>query len=114
MKDNNAVDPILELKAKARNFISLEATLSIISEKLGCSLSTAAEIILSKIPDEYDWNDNLINPSFFGKKLGIATFSHCNDRPSLRNLLKSVLEEDPYAFEEITTDSNDFDSDIPF
>lgn len=115
MKNLITSDPLDELKRKANKFVSIEEVLQIISSKLDCSRKIAAEIILSKLPDEYDHDNNSINPSFFGKKLGVATFSYCDDRPSVRSMLLSILEDDKYAFEEEIppTDFSDF-SDIPF
>ncbi|HDT2998926.1 TPA: hypothetical protein QHL53_001123 [Proteus mirabilis] len=112
MKNLTTSDPLEELKRKANNFISIEETLQIICSKLDCSRKIAAEIVLSKLPDEYDYDNNPINPSFFGKKLGVATFSYCDNRPSIRSMLLSILEDDKYAFEE-EVPPIDF-SDIPF
>lgn len=104
MVDMVSIDPLIELKKKANEYISVEDAIYIISKKLDCSLAVAAEIILSKLPDENDWNGDPINPPFFGVKVGIATFSHCDNRPLVRKMLLNVMENDSYAFEE----------DIPF
>ncbi|CDM90180.1 MULTISPECIES: hypothetical protein [Xenorhabdus] len=93
-------DPLSELKSKAKDFISIEDTLNIICEMLDCSLVTAAEIILLKLPDDRDWNNSPVNPPFFGEKLGIATFSYCDNRPLIRELLKNIIENDPFSFED--------------
>ncbi|RKE90656.1 hypothetical protein [Xenorhabdus ehlersii] len=45
-------DPLSELKNKAKDFVSVEDALNIICEMLDCSLVTAAEIILLKLPDD--------------------------------------------------------------
>ena len=113
MVDTIPIDPLSELKKKANELITVEDTLYIISKKLGCSRVYAAEIILSKLPDEKDGNGHSINPSFFGRKVGIATFSHCDDRPLIRKMLLSIIEGDSYAFEESEAPI-DFDDDIPF
>ncbi|SFO12007.1 hypothetical protein [Xenorhabdus japonica] len=62
-------DPLSELKSKAKDFISIEDTLNIICEMLDCSLVTAAEIILLKLPDDRDWNNSPVNPPFFWGKI---------------------------------------------
>ncbi len=113
-------DPLSELKLKAKEFISVQEAISAISNKLDCPYSIAAEIILSKLPDEKDCDGNSINPVFFGKKVGIATFSHCDDRPLIRSMLLSIIENDSYAYIDnpvvsINEPPMDFDdTDIPF
>lgn len=106
-------DPLTELKKKANEYISVEDALHLISKKLGCSLAVAAELILSKLPDEYDWNGNPVNPPFFGKMAGIATFSHCDEGPVVRTMLLNIIENNPDAFE-VNEPSIDFNDDIPF
>ncbi|WP_340618343.1 hypothetical protein [Xenorhabdus entomophaga] len=114
MNDIITSDPLSELKKKASEFLSIEEVLNIISNKLECSRAVAAEILLSKLPDEYDYDNNSINPPFFVKKIGIATFPYCDGRPLIRSILLSIVEGDPYIYEEEPlTAPMDFD-DIPF
>ncbi|MEI7286030.1 hypothetical protein [Pectobacterium carotovorum] len=113
MVDIAFTDPLLELKNKANEYISVENALHLISKKLGCSIAVAAEIILLKLPDENDWHGNPINPSFFGKKVGVSTFSYCDDRPMLRTMLLNIIENNPNAFA-VDEPPTDFDDDIPF
>ncbi|HDS1115212.1 hypothetical protein OCJ35_25130 [Pluralibacter gergoviae] len=108
-----SINPLSELRDKAKDYISVEDALHIISKKLDCSLTTAAEIILHKIPDDSDWNGDAINPSFFGKKLGTATFLHCDNRPLVRSMLMAIINDEATAFVKIE-EPTDFDLDIPF
>ncbi|CAK7044597.1 hypothetical protein [Morganella morganii] len=112
MKNIATLDPIEDLRRKANQFVSVEEVLTIICSKLDCSRKVAAEIVLSKLPDEYDHDNRPINPLFFGKKLGIATFSYCDNRPLVRDMLLSIIQDDQYAFEKEVLPT-DFD-DIPF
>ncbi|MBW5852516.1 hypothetical protein ACVSUJ_18570 [Yersinia enterocolitica] len=103
------VDPLAELKEKAKELISVGDVLFIISQKFSCSLTEAAEILLFRLPCENDFYGRPINPSFFGKKVGLGTFVHCEYTSSVRRLLLDIIENRYRAFN-IYSD----DDDVPF
>ncbi|CRL45791.1 hypothetical protein SGGMMB4_03843 [Sodalis glossinidius str. 'morsitans'] len=91
-------DPLAELQKKAEEFISIKEVLSLFCKKLGCNVETAAEIIISKLPNDNDFHGQPINLGFFGEKIGTATFVPCEHEPSLRQLLIDIVRGDESAF----------------
>ncbi|MDF7670134.1 hypothetical protein PT276_02755 [Orbaceae bacterium ESL0721] len=101
-----------ELRKAQSNLITIEDTLYFLQKRYNCSLSDAAEMLLYALEKKCDKQDDnrYFNPSFFGKKTGIATFLHVDSNPNIYSLLKDIIANRSCAFEiEL-----DFDDDIPF
>ncbi|MFQ0972372.1 hypothetical protein [Gilliamella sp. BG6] len=108
------VDAIKELEEAKRKLISVEDTLLLISKKFNIDRITAAEYLLIKLSENFDFNNWYENPPCFGKRLGIATFTYVKDDIFIDVMLKRIIENDSRAFEKEVDSPIDWDSEIPF
>lgn len=95
MSQINSIDLIKELEAESRKYMCLADVLFFLGLKLNCDVSVAAEILLSRIPLEQG-----INPSFFGQKIGMATFRQSPNDPLLSGLLEGVIIGEDGTFDD--------------
>ena len=108
------VDAIKELEEAKKKLISVEDTLLLISKRFDIDRITAAEYLLMKFSENFNFNNCYGNPPYFGKRLGIATFTHVEKDIFIDVMLKRIIENDSTAFEKEMNIPNDWDSDIPF
>lgn len=107
-------DVIKELEEAKRKLISVEDTLLLISKKFNIDRVTAAEYLLMKLSENFDFEAWNKNPPCFGRRSGIATFTYVQDDIHIDVMLKRIIENDSRAFEKEITSAIDWDSEIPF
>lgn len=103
--------PIDNLRKAQENLITIEDTLLFLQKKYSYSRKEAAEVLFHLLPDEENFRGQFMNPSFFGKKIGIATFSHVVYEPNIYQLLRDIIADKDCAFEALPISD---DSDVPF
>ena len=108
------VDAIKELEEAKKKLISVEDTLLLISKKFDIDRITAAEYLLMKLSENFNFNNCYENPPCFGKRLGIATFTYVEKDIFIDVMLKRIIENDSTAFEKEMDIPIEWDSDIPF
>lgn len=95
MEDNHSYhDLVSDLERKYNNLISVADAMDSICKKLGCHQGIAAELILSRLPGEYDVMGKPANALFFGKRVGLSTFKYYENSPSIRVMLMRAIEKD--------------------
>lgn len=96
MSQITSIDLIKDLEAESRKYMCLADVLFFLGLRLNCDVSVAAEILLSRIPMEQG-----VNPSFFGQKIGMATFRQSPNDPLLSGLLEGVIIGADGTFDDI-------------